>query len=742
MADPAAPAGAVRYPKAASGDKPLAVLATAAAAGVVLTPTPVEDSDEICLVLAADGSKIFGEATIMRYIAREWGAAVANPSDAPAEGAAIALYGDGSAAQAAEIDQWLEFAASVSGATYMDAAKAASEALALRTFAVGHALSIADIALWAAFTAAPRWGSVARQPALAHLARWAAYVSLCPPMAATRAAHGRPVFVKGDRKEAAGKGGKGGKQIQGKGGEGPADIELPNAVHGKVCTRFPPEPSGYLHIGHVKAALLNAHFARKYGGKLICRFDDTNPSKEKDEFVVNITNDLKTLGIIPDEITYTSDHFPKIMKKIEEHLKSGLFYIDDTPAEQMSKERMDGIESKWRKEAKPAECLELWKEMLAGTERGQQCCVRARIDMQEKNKCLRDPVMARCNLTPHHRTGTKYKVYPTYDCACPFVDAIEGVTHALRSSEYHDRNALYNWMLKAHGVSHVEIWDFSRLNMMYTLMSKRKLQWFVDNKKVEGWFDPRFPTVQGMVRRGLKVEALQEFILLQGASKNSNLMEWDKLWTINKRMIDPVCPRHACVLVDTKVKVTMAGAPQAEVKTVPKHKKFEGAGFKATLMSPNLIIDMEDALAMTEGQEVTFMDWGNAYVRKIDKDADGTITHIACELHLEGSVKSTKLKLHWLSTDSEVVDVELVDFDYLITKPKLDPDDDFKDVLNKDTMKVTLAHGDQNMRQLQKGEHLQIERKGYYMVDKACMPGHPLRLLSVPDGGKSKTQKR
>merc|ERR1719310_971135 len=179
-------------------------------------------------------------------------------------------------------------------------------------------------------------------------------------------------------------------------------------------------------------------------------------------------------------------------------------------------------------------------------------------------------------------------------------------------------------------------------------MSKRKLQWFVDNKKVEGWFDPRFPTVQGMVRRGLKVEALQEFILLQGASKNSNLMEWDKLWTINKRMIDPVCPRHACVLVDTKVKVTMAGAPQAEVKTVPKHKKFEGAGFKATLMSPNLIIDMKD----------------------------------------------------------------------------------------------TLAHGDQNMRQLQKGEHLQIERKGYYMVDKACMPGHPLRLLSVPDGGKSKTQKR
>ena len=677
----------------------------------------------------ADGTKVAGEACVMRYFARS-----AKPE----------LYGEGSAAQAAEVDMWLDFAFAVTPATYMAAAERASKAMALRSHCVGHSLSLADLALWAAFCGAARWGAASRRPELAHLARWAALIACDPAVAATRAAHARPAYFKGDRKEG-GKDAKGEAKGKGKGkgkDEGPAEIELPGAVMGKVCTRFPPEPSGYLHIGHVKAALLNDHFARKYKGKLILRFDDTNPSKEKDEFVENITKDLATLGIVADQVTYTSDWFDTILKKVEEHLKSGVFYIDDTPAEQMSTERFDGIESAWRSK-KPEEMLPLWQEMLQGTERGQQCCVRARIDMQEKNKAMRDPVMARCNLTPHHRTGTKYKVYPTYDCACPLVDSLEGVTHALRSSEYHDRNALYNWMLEAHGVRKVEMWDFSRLNMMYTLMSKRKLQWFVDNKHVEGWYDPRFPTVQGMVRRGLTVQGLREFILLQGASKNVNLMEWEKLWHINKRIIDPVCPRHTAVLGETCVKVTMAGAPQFEVKTVPKHKKFEGAGVKATVVSPNMLIDAEDALVMSEGQEVTFMDLGNAFVRTIEKDASGKITHIGCELHLEGNVKTTKLKLHWLSTDSDLVELDLVDFGYLITKQKLEKDDDFKDVLNPETEFHTSARGDQNMRTLQKGEHLQLERKGYYVVDRPYMgPGQPIKLLSVPDGGKSKSQKR
>lgn len=292
------------------------------------------------------------------------------------------------------------------------------------------------------------------------------------------------------------------------------EVDLPGAKVGEVCVRFAPEPSGYLHIGHAKAGLLNKYFAERYKGRLIVRFDDTNPSKESNEFVENVLKDVETLGIKYDIVTYTSDYFPQLMEMAENLIKQGKAYVDDTPKEQMRSERMDGVESKCRNNT-VQDNLSLWKEMINGTERGMQCCVRGKLDMQDPNKSLRDPVYYRCNTDPHHRFGSKYKVYPTYDFACPFVDALEGVTHALRSSEYHDRNAQYYRILQEMGLRRVEIYEFSRLNMVYTVLSKRKLLWFVQNKKVEDWTDPRFPTVQGIVRRGLKVEALVQFILEQ-----------------------------------------------------------------------------------------------------------------------------------------------------------------------------------------------------------------------------------
>ena len=296
--------------------------------------------------------------------------------------------------------------------------------------------------------------------------------------------------------------------------DGALEVDLPGAEMGKVCTRFPPEPSGYLHIGHAKAALLNQYFAQKYKGRLIIRFDDTNPSKEKEEFVESILQDLDTLGVKGDVITYTSDYFPQLMEMCEKLIKEGKAYVDDTEREQMQIERKALIESKCRNQT-VEENLKLWKEMVAGTARGVQCCVRGKLDMSNVNASLRDPVYYRCNPTPHHRVGSKYKVYPTYDFACPFVDSIEGVTHALRSSEYHDRNDQYYRVLEDMQLRRVHVWDFSRLNFVYTLLSKRKLQWFVDNGKVEGWHDPRFPTVRGITRRGLTIEALKQFILSQ-----------------------------------------------------------------------------------------------------------------------------------------------------------------------------------------------------------------------------------
>lgn len=293
-----------------------------------------------------------------------------------------------------------------------------------------------------------------------------------------------------------------------------AEVDLPDAEVGNVRLRFAPEPSGYLHIGHSKAALMNQYFAQRYQGQLIVRFDDTNPAKESNEFVENLLKDIETLGIKYDSVTYTSDYFPQLMEMAEILICNGKAYVDDTPREQMQKERMDGIESKSRNNS-PEKNMELWKEMIAGSERGLMCCLRGKLDMQDPNKSLRDPVYYRCNPLPHHRIGSKYKLYPTYDFACPFVDAKEGITHALRSSEYHDRNAQYHRIQEDMGVKKVHIYEFSRLNMVYTLLSKRKLLWFVQNGKVDGWDDPRFPTVQGIVRRGLKIDALIQFILEQ-----------------------------------------------------------------------------------------------------------------------------------------------------------------------------------------------------------------------------------
>lgn len=312
-----------------------------------------------------------------------------------------------------------------------------------------------------------------------------------------------------------------------------------------------------------------------------------------------------------------------------------------------------------------------------------------------------------------------------------------GVTHALRTSEYRDREAQYRWVQEMMGVRKVHIWDYSRLNFVYTTLSKRKLQWFVDNGHADSWDDPRFPTVQGMKRRGLRVEALKEFILMQGASRNLNLMEWDKLWTLNKRIIDPVCPRHVAVTDAGRVLITLENGPVTpEIVSVPKHKKYAPAGVKATTRMSQIWLDAVDAETVTEGEEVTLMDWGNCIVKKIHRDAStGAITGIDAQLHLDGSVKSTKLKLTWLPMIEELVPLKLLDFDYLITKKKVEEDDNFADIVNKASKVETYAHGDANMRSFQKGDVLQLERKGYFIVDEVYVrEGSPMVLLSIPDG--------
>nr|XP_010941452.1 glutamate--tRNA ligase, cytoplasmic [Elaeis guineensis] len=714
---------------------PLPVIAAARIAGVPLSTDPSLPPGSAPVFRFDSGLKLQGTNTLLRYIGRV--ASIPN------------FYGQ-DALESGQIDEWLDYAPIfLSGSEFEGACSDVDGYLSLRTFLVGYSLSIADIAVWSGLAGTgQRWESLRKSKKYQNLVRWfnSIAVEYGHALNEVTAAFvgkrglGKPAakptgVVSGSNPDLKGKETNG--PVVSKANTAGFEVDLPGAKVGEVCLRFAPEPSGYLHIGHSKAALLNQYFAQRYQGRLIIRFDDTNPSKESNEFVENLLKDIETLGIKYDAVTYTSDYFPQLMKMAENLILKGKAYVDDTPREQMQKERMDGIESKCRNNTVD-ENLALWKEMIAGSERGMQCCLRGKLDMQDPNKSLRDPVYYRYNPDPHHRIGSKYKVYPTYDFACPFVDSIEGVTHALRSSEYHDRNAQYLQILEDMGLRKVQIYEFSRLNMVYTLLSKRKLLWFVQNGKVEGWDDPRFPTVQGIVRRGLKIEALIQFILQQGASKNLNLMEWDKLWTINKKIIDPICPRHTAVLEENRVMLLLTDGPDGPekpfVRIMPRHKKFEGAGTKATTYTKRIWIDYADALSITEGEEVTLMDWGNAIIKEIKKD-NAKITHLIGVLHLEGSVKTTKLKLTWLPEMDELVHLSLVEFDYLIKKKKLEEGEDFLDNLNPCTRRETAALGDSNMRNLKRGEILQIERKGYYRCDVPFLrPSKPIVLFAIPDG--------
>ncbi|CAH9067661.1 unnamed protein product [Cuscuta europaea] len=698
---------------------PLAAIVAAKISGVAFSPDATLSSCSPPVMVLPNGSTLRGTFVLLRYIGRI---------------SSIPKFYSRDPIESAQIDEWLDYVpAFASGSEFQGACGYVDQFLLQHTFLVGNNLSIADIAVWSSLAgAAQRWESLRRSKKYQNLVRWfnsilVAYEDVLGELLATYT--GKKSSVKTATKV------NEHQILNANPANATSEVDLPYAKVGEVRLRFAPEPSGFLHIGHSKAALLNQYFSERYKGELILRFDDTNPDKESNEFVDNLLKDIQTLGIKYKTVTYTSDYFPQLLEMAEKLIKEGKAYVDDTPRDQMKVERRNGIESKHRNNTVD-ENLKSWKEMIVGSERGKMCCLRGKLNMQDHNKSLRDPVYYRCNDTAHHRIGSTYKLYPTYDFACPFVDAIEGITHALRSSEYHDRNDQYYQIQTDMGFQKVHIYEFSRLNLVYTLLSKRKLLWFVKNGLVEGWDDPRFPTVQGIVRRGLKIEALIQFILEQGASKNLNLMEWDKLWAINKKIIDPVCPRHTAVIEERRVIFTLSNGPEDPfTRTIPKHKKYEAAGTKVTTYTKRVWIDFADAQLISANEEVTLMDWGNSIVKSIEKDEQGNVISLTGVLHLEGSVKTTKLKLTWLPDTDKLLKLSLVDFDYIITKKKLEENEDFIDVVNPCTKKETCAFGDSNMSDLKKGDILQLERKGYFRCDVPFVsPTQPIVLFAIPDG--------
>ncbi|CAO1621673.1 unnamed protein product [Parajaminaea phylloscopi] len=615
-------------------------------------------------------------------------------------------------------------------------ANAFDDHLALRTFLIGHSLTAADLASWAGIRGCFPLLGLVKKGTHVHLARWFSHLeSVCQP------AYNALSEARSKKAKVAGKGDAAGKD----GSAAPSgpttarsfEVFLPSAKDGQVVTRFPPEPSGYLHLGHTKAAILNQYFANQYHGRLIVRFDDTNPTKEKAEFQDSIIEDLALLGIKPNQTTFTSDYFDTIYQQVIQLIKQGDAYADDTVQEEMRAQRMDGLPSA-RRDMSVEDTLARFAEMSSGSTEGRRWCLRARMSVDDPNKALRDPVIYRCNAdVVHHRTGTKYKVYPTYDFACPVVDSLEGITHALRTNEYRDRNPQYAWFLEKLALRKVEIWDFGRLNFQYTLLSKRKLTWFVDNGKVRGWDDPRFPTVRGIRRRGMTIEALQQFILATGPSQSIINMEWDQIWTMNKKIIDPVVPRYTAVEDSDKVKCTIAGAPPAHQKAVPKHKKNLDIGNKTTVYDSVVYLEQEDAASFAQDEEITLMDWGNVYVRSKEVDAQtGKVTAISMDAHFEGDFKKTKKKVHWLADSIErpLIPVTLFDFDYLITKPKLEEEDAFEDFVTPQTEFPTVALADANIAELKEGDKLQFERKGYYILDKIDGASGRREFFKIPDG--------
>ncbi|KAI9807192.1 MAG: hypothetical protein M1825_005910 [Sarcosagium campestre] len=639
-------------------------------------------------------------------------------------------------------DEWLKKAVALAAPDFksVEAPLAEFDAhLILRTHVVGYSLTVADITLWAVLRGGRATYAFIKKGNLVNVARWFRYLEEAYPwMPAAAETFNAQVREK--------------KNLKGKEG-GSFEIALPDTEKG-VVTRFPPEPSGYLHIGHAKAALLNDYFAHeKYKGRLILRFDDTNPTKEKQEYLDSIVEDLKLMAITPDTISYSSDYFDRLHDYCVQLIKEGNAYADDTDQATMREQRMEGIPS-GRRDRSVEENLTIFDEMKKGSEVGIKNCIRAKISVDNPNKALRDPVIYRCNPQVHHRTGDRFKIYPTYDFCCPIVDSLEGVTHALRTIEFRDRNPQYEWMLDALKLRRPHIWDFSRMNFVRTLLSKRKLTKFVDQGVVWGWDDPRFPTVRGIRRRGMTIEALREFIIKQGPSRNIVNLDWTIFWATNKKYIDPVAPRHTAIATVDAVTATVRGIPaEPSTATKPLHGKNPSLGSKTIVYSPSILLEQADAASFAQDEEITLMNWGNAFVRKITRaprPADSTkssdnkdvviVTELELELHLAGDVKKTDKKVTWLSTLGEPapVSVQLVDFDYLITKDKLEEDDNVDDFLTPKTEFRVEALADGNFTKLTAGDVIQFERKGYYRVDRAWAKDSPAVLFSIPTGKAAK----
>jgi glutamyl-tRNA synthetase len=695
-------------------------------------PTTASDQRNACIV---------GDLAMTRYILRQQQCTRQNQTSNYNSGNFVLLPSPFHAETTAMVDTWVDYAQSLSllpqeqrwNAIVLTLEHMFQSTGLTQTYIVGHTLSLADIAMFAAI------GFVTQASELNHCLQYIPQQAVATRRWVQMMAH-HPALQEATQ------------LCLGVAGNVEAIFDdsnlleplvtgmnaLEGAVAGRVVTRFPPEPSGYLHIGHAKAVLLNDYYAKRYKGRLIARFDDTNPSKEKEEYEESIVQDLAKLGVKPNVVSYTSDYFDTCTGYAKYMIQNGLAYMDNTPQEQMKLERADRKDSVHREQS-PDEAMTFFDDMRSGSEEGSKWCLRAKIDMKSDNGTMRDPVLFRQNLTPHHRSGTKYKAYPTYDLACPIVDSIEGVTHALRTTEYDDRNDQYQWIQSALGLRRVRVHTFSRVNFKHTVLSKRKLTWFVENGYVTGWDDARFPTVRGVVRRGINITALRNFMYAQGSSKRIVLMDWTVFWSENKKEIDKAAKRFMAVNPKgSNVSLHITNVPTendyAFVET-SCHPKDPSLGNRALRIANNVLLETVDVEGIVVGEDIVLMRWGVVKITKVDADANTLVG----EYMPDGDFKTTKRKLSWLADVANNTPVILMEFDNLISKDKIEEDENFEDFINPNTLASSEVIGDAGLKMLHEHDIIQLERRGYYRVDRSYIsPSKPLVLYMIPDG-KSKT---
>ena len=516
--------------------------------------------------------------------------------------------------------------------------------------------------------------------------------------------------------------------------------------HGRIQTRFPPEPNGYLHIGHAKAICMDFGAAEEFGGVCNLRFDDTNPSKENTEYVENILNDIQWLGFKWGHIYYASDYFQKLWDFAIWMIENGHAYVDEQTSEQIAQQKgtptEPGTPSPYR-DRPIEENLRLFKHMNTAEAVEGSMVLRAKLDMANPNMHFRDPVIYRIIQTPHHRTGTKWHCYPMYDFAHGQSDYFEGVTHSICTLEFVPHRPLYNKFidyLKEYDGTAKEALDdnrprqieFNRLNLTYTVMSKRKLHTLVDEHLVNGWDDPRMPTLCGMRRRGYSPESIRAFIRSIGYTKFDALNDMALLEAAVREDLNKKATRVSAVLDPVKLVLTNYPEGQTEQMEAINNPEDETAGSHLISFSRNLWIEradfMEDApkkfFRMTPGKEVRLK---NAYIVKCTgctKDAEGNITEIQAEYDPEsksgmpGANRKVKGTLHWVNAD-DCVKAEVREYDRLFNVENPSADDrDFRELLNPQSLHIhNNCYVERFAATMKPGQYLQFQRTGYFMAD-------------------------